>query len=278
MDFGHVKFIRPKHLKLDKLVKGYYVHVSDKPDFYSRLTFYQNITTTISIYKDSETNSENRLRKQSYKQDNGFRSLLVGLVDKYQEVEFYGPVNRLAIVFYPGGINHFIKPPLSHFLEKHYSHFSYFEDAFKTFLPLVYNEPSIEKKRDYLDQFLLDNYEAFDEPEILEAIRLLTNDEHVMKVQDLANKLDISRRTLLRKFKKHLGYSIEEYISVIKFRKALLNFQKSQESNDLTQIAYDSNYYDQADFNHQMKSRSGLTPKELFRQLDIVDDTLFWKA
>ncbi|MFT5617218.1 MAG: AraC-like DNA-binding protein [Arenicella sp.] len=97
------------------------------------------------------------------------------------------------------------------------------------------------------------------------------------KVADLAAKLDVSRRTLLRKFKKHLGYSIEEYLSVIKFRKALFNFQNSDTDSKLSDIALDSNYYDQADFNHQVKYRSGMPPKELFKQLEIMDNTLFWK-
>lgn len=125
MNIGHVKFVRPNHPKLMPLIKGYYVHSSNDPDFYSKVTFYQNITTTISIYKNSKTSFEGRLRKQYFKKNCGYHSLLVGLVDKYQEVEFYGPLNRLVIVFHPLGINHFIDVSLSKLLKKHYSCFKY---------------------------------------------------------------------------------------------------------------------------------------------------------
>ncbi|MFT5617217.1 MAG: hypothetical protein ACI85I_000433 [Arenicella sp.] len=79
MGVGYIKFIRPKNPLLQKWIKGYYVHQSFEVDFYAKVTFYQNITTTISIYKNSITSSEGRLRKQHYQDNGGFKSLLVGL-------------------------------------------------------------------------------------------------------------------------------------------------------------------------------------------------------
>ncbi len=263
---------------LTELIKGYYIQVSYDPDFYSKITFYQNITTTISIYKDSVSTIDERLRQEHHKRDNGYKSILVGLVDGYQEVEFFGPVDRLAIVFYPGGLNHFIRRPVGDLLEVPSSFFHDYDDSFASFLPAVYNVDDLEQKRDLLDDFFLKKYQLIQEPQLLQAIKILTSTQDIIKVDDLAVTLNLSRRTLLRKFKKHLGYSIEQYISVIKFRRALLSFQSSKTYNKLSDIALDSNYYDQADFNRQLKSRSGLTPKELFKQLNIVDDILFWKV
>ena len=277
MNIGQVKFIRPRHPLLTRWVKGYYIHTATAPDFYARVTFYQNITTTISIYRDTATSSEGRLRRQHFREGSGFSALLVGLVDKYQEVEFFGPLDRVAIVFYSGGINHVIRKPLGSLLKRHYSHFDYFEDDFKTFLPEVYAEPHLENKRDLLDAFFAERFQLLDEPELLKAIEVLVHQEELTRVGELAEQLGVNRRTLLRKFKRHLGYSLEEYMAVIKFRRALLNFQRSRGEEKLVDIALDSQYYDQADFNHQIKFRSELTPTELFRQLEIVDDTLFWK-
>ncbi|MEO1653074.1 MAG: helix-turn-helix domain-containing protein, partial [Bacteroidota bacterium] len=151
------------------------------------------------------------------------------------------------------------------------------DTPFATFLDRVYEEPGIEKKRDLLDDFFLALYQPFPEISLTRAVDILQNRGEPIKVGELAEELGLSRRTLLRKFKRHTGYSIEEYISTIKFRKALLNYQKNQDSPPLTQIALESHYYDQADFNRSIKHRSELTPSELFRQLNIVDNTLFWK-
>lgn len=278
MDLGYVKFISPRNPALAKYIKGYYVHSCKDENFYTKLTFYQNITTTISIYKDSKTTSKGRLRKQSHTKNLGFSTVLAGLVDKYQEVEFFGPLDRLAIVFYPGGLNHFIKKPLSNYLKIHFSIFDYFETDFQKLLPKIYEESNLELKRDYLDEFFIQHFEPLNEPKLLQAINYLVKTENdLLKVNDLSNKLGVNRRTLLRKFKKHLGYSIEEYISVIKFRRALDNFKAQKENLTLSRIAHSSSYYDQSDFTNNLKSRSGLTPKELFSQLEIIDKTLFWK-
>lgn len=277
MDIGHIKFIAPEHPKIKKWIKGYYVHSSESPNFHSKVTFYQNITTTISIYKNSKTSSKDRFRKQHFKKDNGFTTLLVGLVDKYQEVEFFGPLDRLAIVFYPGGLNQFMRNPLGEYLNLHYSNFDYFNEGFESFLPKVFRETSLLEKRTLLDNFFLDYFQLLHEPQLLKAIDLLFKTDKPIKVQALAKSLDLSRRTLLRKFKTHLGYSVEEYKKVIKFRKALLHFQQNRKIEKLSHIALDSYYYDQPDFNRHIKTQSELTPGALFQQLEIVDNTLFWK-
>ncbi len=277
MDFGQVKFIKPQKPELEKLIKGYYVHKSGEADFYAKVTFYQNITTTISIYHDSVTTANGRQRQQHHQKNAGFNSLLVGQVDKYQEVEFFGPLDRLAIVFYPGGLNHFIEQPLSELLAKHFSDFSYFGTDYDQMLSTVYGESDIEKKREALDDFFMEHLHQFNEPELLRAMDRLIYSTEPIRVEELASEIGLSRRTLLRKFKKHLGYSLEAYQAVIKFRRALFSFQERGHVKNLSDVALESNYYDQADFNHNLKSLSGLTPKQLFEQLEIVDDVLFWR-
>ncbi|MET1258299.1 AraC family transcriptional regulator [Flagellimonas sp. DF-77] len=277
MDFGQVEFTPPEDPRLIPWIKGYYIHADTDPEFHTKVTFYQNITTTLSIYKDSITRSAGRYRQQHYSKGAGFTTLLVGLVDKYQEVEFFGPLDRIAVVFHPGGINHFLDPPLGNLLERHYSMFTAYGDEFDTFLSRVFEAKGLLRKRQLLDAFLVTKFKAFEEVALLNAIDYLTQDPMGLKVEALAGRLGLSRRTLLRKFKKHLGYSVEEYKQVIKFRKALLTFQKNRNEENLAQIALDSSYYDQPDFNHHIKTQSDLTPKALFKQLRIVDDTLFWK-
>ncbi|MEM9051061.1 MAG: helix-turn-helix domain-containing protein [Bacteroidota bacterium] len=278
MSVGYLKFLPPENPLLKRWIKGYYVQKSTDPEFHSKITFYQNITTTISIYKDSLTESEGRLRRQTHAAGAGYHAVLVGLVDKYQEVEFCGPLDRLGIVFHPAGLNHFIQKPLGELLENHYSILNIFETGLQEIIPSLFELEDLEAKCNMLDQFYTERLRPFDQPEVFKAVEILTTADPLPKVDELAENLNLSRRTLLRKLKKHLGYSVEEYISVIKFRKALLNFQKANPDISFTDLALDSQYYDQADFNHQLKSRSGLTPRELFAQLDIQDDTLFWKT
>ena len=205
-------------------------------------------------------------------------------MDKYQEVRFRGPLDRIAIVFHPCGLNHFIKVVLGELLQPHFSLFTHFGERFNQQLEAVFNTDSLEQQREQLDQILGSRLTEFNEPVVLQAVDQLLSGQGSNKVTELAAQLSTSRRTLLRKFKAHLGYSVEEYLSVIRFRRALLNYQQSLAVDKypnrkvrLGEIAVNSNYYDQPDFNRSVKNRSGLTPKALFEQLNIVDDVLFWK-
>jgi len=192
MDKGLVKFIRPKHPELQKYIKGYYLHKALKPDFNSFITFYQNITTTISIYRNTQMESDGRRRVHTYKEGTGFTSLLAGKVDKYQEVEIKGLLDRFAIVFYPVGLNHFIKVPLGDLVKLHYSTFTYFEEDFEKLLPLVFAANTLEEKRDLFDEFLLSKFRPFNETRILLAVEQIVSMEESIKVKDISDALGMS--------------------------------------------------------------------------------------
>lgn len=276
MNVGKVKFIRPKNPHLLQYIKGYYVHTADDIDFHTQISFYQNITTTISIYQDTTLSFDGEKCIQTHTPNNGFSAFLVVKVNRHQEVEFRGLLNRISIVFYPLGINHFIKQPLSKLTTTgRYAPFHYFNRVFETLLPLLYSTSDLTKKRDLLDDFLMQQFHDFQEKRLIKAVHQIIYNDATIKVSELSNQLNINRRTLLRLFQKHLIYSIEEYIAVVKFRKALLEFQQ-QDKPKLTDIAMQSDYYDQADFNHQFKYRTDMTPSELFSRLEIMDDVLFW--
>lgn len=276
MHAGYVKFIRPKSPQLQQYIKGYYTHQADTPDFHTQIAFYQNVTSTISIYEDTQLSFEGEKVIQTHQKDTGFSTYFVAKANRYQEVEFRGCLNRVAIVFYPLGINHFVHQPISELMTQHYSLFHYFDDHFSTFLPQLYQSTTIENKRDLLDAFLLQHFFDFSEKRLTKAVHLIINEDFT-NVNQLAKAVTVNRRTLLRLFKKYLGYSIEEYIAVVKFRKSLLYFQQ-MEKPKLTEIALESDYYDQADFNHQFKYRTDMTPSELFTKLKIMDNVLFWKT
>ena len=276
MEIGTVAFIKPAQSWLQQYIKGYYIHQSDDPHFHAKITFFQNVTSSISIYLDTDFAAKGQDWVRTHAPGKGFTTTFVCKVPNKQNVEFIGPLNRLAIVFYPLGINHFIQAPLSDLIDAGFSTFNYFDELFAALLPQVYEAEKMEVKRGLLDAFFTSQFQEFSEERLLYAVGQILASEDKVSVENIAKELGVSRRTLLRLFKKHLYYSVEEYIAVVKFRQALYNYQAQQNNPNLTQIAYESNYYDQSDFINQVKSRSGLTPKMLFEQLRIVDDTLFW--
>ncbi len=275
MDIGTVKFIRPQDEFLQKYIKGYYMHRSTDPGFDKTVYFYQNITSTINIYRDTQVTLHDDFWAYHHTPGSGFNARVVVKVKGYQAVKLQGKFDKVATVFYPTGINHFIRCPLSELISSMYSEFTHFDGLYDDLLPILFEVPTIEEKRDILDDFFRSQFRPFADQRLLQAVHQIIQSEQAIKVNELAKNIGVNRRTLLRLFQKHLTYSIEEYQAIVKFRRALIELQHQGKSH-LTQVAYNSAYYDQADFNHHFKQRSGLTPSELFDQLNIVDNTLFW--
>jgi len=90
-----------------------------------------------------------------------------------------------------------------------------------------------------------------------------------LTVEDLSRKVNISQRQLGRRFNQTVGLSPKEFSRVTRFIHSLRHLKKYP-SLSLTEIAYESGYYDQAHFIHDYKNYAGLTPGELVADASIL--------
>jgi AraC-like DNA-binding protein len=73
----------------------------------------------------------------------------------------------------------------------------------------------------------------------------------------------INRRKLERDFDFHVGISPKFLQRILRFRSTITHFYKSNNRN-LTALAYDCGYFDQAHFINDFKEFTGLSPKKFF--------------
>ncbi len=250
---------------------------ANEPDFEEHITYYPNFTSTINIYKNTEVEYDEIRRTHHPSATENYKILFVGKFNRSREIHTLGPYQKLTIVFHPLGLNHFIKGPLGPLIQEHFSFFDHYGDKLSQLLHGLFSKPDLDARSQILDDFFLSQYHEFKEGRLQRAVELILAAEDALKVQDLADELQISRKTLLRLFRKHLSYSVEEYISVVKFRKTMINYQSKSGKRNLSQIALEGNYYDQSDFYKNFKLKCGQTPSQLFQELKTVDDGLFWK-
>ena len=90
-----------------------------------------------------------------------------------------------------------------------------------------------------------------------------------LAVEDLSRKVNISQRQLGRRFNQTVGLSPKEFSRVTRFIHSLKHLKKYP-SLSLTEIAYESGYYDQAHFIHDYKNYAGVTPGELVADTSIL--------
>jgi AraC-like DNA-binding protein len=117
---------------------------------------------------------------------------------------------------------------------------------------------------------------------LLQQLALDKNDLHVayclqqaqlsgglMTVSKLTNDAGISQRHLSRKFQQCIGLSPKEYLRVCRFIQSL-HYIKKYPALSLTEIAYQSGYYDQAHFNRDYRTYTGCAPGELAHAQHIL--------
>lgn len=88
----------------------------------------------------------------------------------------------------------------------------------------------------------------------------------MLTVRDLQLKFQISERQLERRFNEVIGVSPRHYLKITRFKQAVIALSQNPESN-LTDLAFEFNFFDQSHFIKQVKELSGLLPKDLKREL-----------
>lgn len=277
MKKGKPVFTYPKSALLQTHIKLYSWMSAEESDFEEHITYYPNFTSTINIYKNTQVEHDEISRTHRPSKHENFKLLFVGKFNRSREIHTFGPYQKLTIVFHPLGLNNFVEGPLGPLIQEHFSFFDHYSEKLNQLLPELFSNAKLEARSQFLDDFFLSQYHEFKEQRLKRAVALILNSEDALKVQDIADQLQISRKTLLRLFRKHLAYSVEEYISVVKFRKTMINYQSKSGKRNLSQIALEGNYYDQSDFYKNYKLKCGQTPSQLFQELRTIDDGLFWK-
>jgi AraC-like DNA-binding protein len=85
-----------------------------------------------------------------------------------------------------------------------------------------------------------------------------------ISVDLLAQKCNMSKRTLERIFYTNMGIPPKEFISIIRFQQVLKTLQKDRPKGKLFQIAFENGYYDHAHFTREVKKYSGFTPSAIW--------------
>lgn len=107
-----------------------------------------------------------------------------------------------------------------------------------------------------------------------EALRTIREKEGEISVRSLSEELGISQSTLERGFKRRIGLNPKEYANLVRFRKI---FDRKEEAENLTDLAYRSGYYDQAHFIREFRKMAGVSPKEWFSKERENLKTSSWK-
>ncbi|MDO5968599.1 helix-turn-helix transcriptional regulator [Flavivirga aquimarina] len=205
-------------------------------------------------------------------------AMIMGQRTKSYFIEPMGDVDSFAICFYPYGFSNFVSTPLENLVDVETPIESLFgEIPAKELEQKIIQASNTKERIEIIEAFLLDKLNQNRTIENL--VKTTVDSLQAANGSNSINKIlkdDLSkRRQLERNFKKQIGISPKQLGKVLRLQTALKMILNDKES--LTNIAYESEYFDQAHFIKDFKEFIGTTPKEFLGNENMALSTLFYK-
>ncbi|RZK42778.1 MAG: helix-turn-helix domain-containing protein [Pedobacter sp.] len=268
---NHFQAVQPCDLLKD-YVECYYFLKSDDSNFNSRHYSFPHTYNALSIYKDGDFNSKPSDFNVQQSDDPNYQMFIQVKRQAPLMVNLIGKVNRATILFKDFGINHFISEPLIRVMGYDTEDFvSWKEDEhYPNFVNQLFEADAIIEKGKIIDDFLLKRFAPIQLNYLKDAIALLCDFDRNHSIHEIALHFNTSLRSFNRNFKSILGVSPVEYRRIAQFRQSIENKLFQSKFKKLTDIGYESHFYDQSYFNKIYKKLAGSNPKKFFKSIDTI--------
>jgi AraC-like DNA-binding protein len=207
------------------------------------------------------------------------RAMVLGQTIEPFYIEPVGYVNTFAVRFYPYGFANFIAEPIKNLVNKETSIDLLFgEISAKELERKIIKATNTKQRIEFIEEFLFDklNDKSTIDNIVKTTIDALLSTKGSTPI-NIILKQDLSkRRQLERKFLKQIGISPKQLGKVIRLQTAL-KMLLNEEAENLTSIAYESAYYDQAHFIKDFKEFTGISPREFLGNKNMALSSLFYK-
>ncbi len=141
----------------------------------------------------------------------------------------------------------------------------------------IIDAPSTQTRIEAVERFLLDKLtdQSIADNIVKSTIQALSETKGKESINSILKDDPSKRRNLERKFSKQVGISPKQLGRIIRLQ-AALKMMLSNKGEKLTQIAYESEYYDQAHFTKDFKEFTGTNPKEYLSDEQLMLSSLIY--
>lgn len=116
-----------------------------------------------------------------------------------------------------------------------------------------------------VEQFFLRQLKEIEEDKlVLEAVRMIYRSKGTVGIKELSEELFISQSPLEKRFRKVVGTTPKKFATIVRFNTVLDNLSHT---SSLTELCYESNFFDQAHFIKDFKRFTGVTPENFKHSL-----------
>lgn len=192
------------------------------------------------------------------------RAMVLGQITRPFYIKPIGAVDSFAVRFYPHGFACFSRVDIDTLSNTETPLAALFgEDASRTLTQRVVQASDTQARVDIVESFLVDRLGERETIDAIvhQAIEAMLEAKGSGAIKEIL-KHDVSRRRRLeREFRRKIGMSPKQLSKVIRLQ-AALKMILNRQARSLTEIAYESEYFDQAHFIRDFKEFTGTTPRK----------------
>lgn len=212
-------------------------------------------------YKTTFSNNETAIQPQSF---------VVAQMNNFIEIQPNGKTGMISVRFSAQGAYHFFGMPMKEIANGVVDLKLIWNNLAKEIEERIVSCDDTNQRSEIIQHYLLIQLAKNGKVDTTldHSLSLIYSTQGQIRVGEIATKLGMSNRQLVRKFGNSIGLSPKEFARIIKFIGSL-NYLKASRGDNLAEVAHTCGYYDQAHFIHDFKEYSGLTPLQ-FLTLDNV--------
>lgn len=198
------------------------------------------------------------------------QSYVISRMSSFMDVQMKNQTGFISVCFYPGTAYLFFQLPMNVVADSLTDlHYLWHTEA-NAMEEEIGNSDCNKQKVAVIQYYLLKQLRKNRlDKTIAYCVQEIKKADTLFSVAALANKVGISQRQLSRKFNHCIGLSTKEFIHINRFIHSWVYLKKYPDLT-LTDIAYESGYYDQAHFIHDYKTFTGLTPGAVLSASNII--------
>lgn len=191
---------------------------------------------------------------------------LCGLTDRYSNILVSGGFGLLGVVFRPHAAESVLRFPANELFRLNIPVSEGFGMDGKRLEESVFNAKNHHQRIEKLDQFFLSRYQENGDyrNRIARCVRMMNISPANLSQKKIAESACLSQRQFERVFSEMVGTTPKQYhrISRLNFSIKLGELRKY---DNLTKLALDSGFYDQAHLINEFQEMTGHTPRNFFR-------------
>ena len=232
------------------------------------ITSYANTNICLGIIQGKKlVQKENTLN--SVETSPSINAYLSGMYLPPHHFELKGTLDEICIDFTPLGYYHFFKFPAPVYLLEKDILTQLFDATATDIFDIIFQEKDFKIRGQLVEQFLITKLQVFNNPFLQQSLQLIHQTQGNLTIRALNQQLNCSEKKLIRTFKNYFNLSPKTYLRIVKFRQALRQIHFAP-FKKLTQIAYESGYYDQSHFIKEFQFFTEKSPRQLQKSIQNV--------